>query len=179
VQVRLLRVLQEREFTRVGGGEVVKVDVRVVAATNRDLERAVAAGTFREDLYYRLAVFPIRLPPLRERRADLKPLALHAAGGPARRCLSPLAALEAHHWPGNVRELELQQSGLILPGLVLERLARLAEGPPRRGRARRPGRHLRGGGPAAIERAPSPAAAGPGPRGGCAARLRPHPCRAR
>ncbi|MBK9516109.1 MAG: sigma 54-interacting transcriptional regulator [Anaeromyxobacter sp.] len=129
VQVRLLRVLQERELTRVGGSEVVKVDVRVVAATNRDLERAVAAGTFREDLYYRLAVFPLRLPPLRERRADLKPLALHflerhAAAMHRRPPEVPEAfwrALEAHPWPGNVRELEnfVQRALILSPGPVL------------------------------------------------------------
>ncbi len=144
VQVRLLRVLQERELTRVGGGEVVKVNVRVVAATNRDLERAVAAGAFREDLYYRLAVFPLRLPPLRERRADLKPLALHflerhAAAMQRRPPEVPepfWRALEAHHWPGNVRELEnfVQRALILSPGPVLELPGAPGGGdPPRRG----------------------------------------------
>ncbi|HET9554748.1 MAG TPA: sigma 54-interacting transcriptional regulator [Anaeromyxobacteraceae bacterium] len=130
VQVRLLRVLQERELTRVGGTEAVKVDVRVVAATNRELEKAVAAGAFREDLYYRLAVFPVRLPPLRERRADLRPLAeyflaRHAAAMHRRPPEVPDAfwrALEANPWPGNVRELEnfVQRALILSPGPVLE-----------------------------------------------------------
>jgi len=152
VQVRLLRVLQERELTRVGGSEVVEVDVRVVAATNRDLEAAVADGSFREDLYYRLAVFPLRLPPLRERKADLKPLATwfvarHSALMHRRPPEVPEAfwrALEAHGWPGNVRELEnfVQRALILSPGPVLElpgplqgaappaRSAAMAGGPP-------------------------------------------------
>jgi transcriptional regulator with GAF, ATPase, and Fis domain len=91
VQVKLLRVLQEREFERVGGSETIKVDVRVVSATHRDLEKQIADGTFREDLYYRLNVFPIVLPPLRERASDIAVLAEHfvqkyapAAGKPVR-----------------------------------------------------------------------------------------------
>ena len=130
VQVRLLRVLQERELSRVGGAEPVKVDVRVVAATNRDLERLVAEGRFREDLYYRLAVFPVRLPPLRERRADLRPLVLHflerhAAAMHRRPPRIPDAfwtAVERHDWPGNVRELEnyVQRALILSPGEALE-----------------------------------------------------------
>ncbi len=77
VQVKLLRVLQEREFERVGGSETIKVDVRVVSATHRDLEKQIADGTFREDLYYRLNVFPIVLPPLRDRASDIPVLAEH------------------------------------------------------------------------------------------------------
>jgi len=129
VQVRLLRVLQERELTRVGGTEVVRVDVRVVAATNRDLEKAVSAGAFRQDLYYRLAVFPIELPPLRQRRADLRPLAEHflARHSAAMHRRAPQApdsfwrALEAHPWPGNVRELEnfVQRALILSPGPTL------------------------------------------------------------
>ena len=113
-QIKLLRVLQEREFERVGGIETLKVSVRVVAATNRDLEQLIADGTFREDLYYRLNVFPIHLPPLRDRRADILLLADHFVGQYARannreitRISTPaIDMLMAYHWPGNVRELE-------------------------------------------------------------------------
>ncbi len=126
LQARLLRVLQERTFERVGGSQVLRADVRWVAATNRPLEDMVADGRFREDLYHRLAVFPVRLPPLRERREDIGPIAdtLLARIGPevrrARMTLSPEArrVLEAAPWPGNVREL----------ANVLERAAILAEG---------------------------------------------------
>jgi formate hydrogenlyase transcriptional activator len=130
VQVRLLRVLQERQLDRVGGTEPVDVDVRVVAATHRDLEARVAAGAFREDLYYRLAVFPIALPPLRERPEDLRPLvehfvARHAAQAGRRPPEIPDAfwgALRQHGWPGNVRELEnvIQRALILSPGDVLE-----------------------------------------------------------
>ncbi len=130
VQVRLLRVLQERELTRVGGTGLVKVNVRVVAATNQELERLVAAGRFREDLYYRLAVFPVRLPPLRERRGDLRPLAefflaRHAAQMNRRPPQVPeefWSTIAAHHWPGNVRELEnyVQRALILSPGGTLE-----------------------------------------------------------
>jgi len=126
VQVRLLRVLQEREVQRVGGTSTLRVDVRVVAATNRDLERMVVEGGFRQDLYYRLAVFPVNLPPLRQRPEDLRPLvehllARHAAGMNRRVPAVPeaaWAALAAHPWPGNVRELEnfLQRALILSPG---------------------------------------------------------------
>jgi two-component system nitrogen regulation response regulator GlnG len=112
-QTRLLRVLQSGEFTSVGGARTICVDVRIVAATNRDLSAQVAAGRFREDLFYRLNVVPIVLPPLRERRQDIALLARHfldhaAAQGLPRRQLASdaLTALGAHDWPGNVRELE-------------------------------------------------------------------------
>jgi two-component system NtrC family response regulator/two-component system response regulator HydG len=114
VQVKLLRALQTREFERVGGTQSIKVDVRVVAATNRDLAAEVKAGRFREDLYYRLNVVAVTLPPLRRRRGDIPALAAHfiekygAAYGKDIKGLTPgtLNALLAHDWPGNVRELE-------------------------------------------------------------------------
>jgi two-component system, NtrC family, nitrogen regulation response regulator GlnG len=112
-QTRLLRVLQQGEFTSVGGARAVRADVRIVAATNRDLAAQVTAGLFREDLFYRLNVVPVSLPPLRERREDVALLARHfldqaAAQGLPRRQLSAeaTAVLAAHDWPGNVRELE-------------------------------------------------------------------------
>ena len=130
VQVRLLRVLQEKEVQRVGGAEPVRVNVRVVAATNRDLEAMVRAGTFREDLYYRLNVFPILLPPLRERLEDVRPLAQwflsrHAAAMHRKPPEVPEAAyraLESYGWPGNVRELEnfLQRALILSPGPTLD-----------------------------------------------------------
>jgi Nif-specific regulatory protein len=112
-QAKLLRVLQEGEFERVGGGRTLKVDVRVIAATNRDLEAEVRAGDFREDLYYRLNVMPIRMPALRERLEDVPDLARFLVGKVARvQCRdltvtdSALRVLMRHDWPGNVRELE-------------------------------------------------------------------------
>jgi two-component system nitrogen regulation response regulator GlnG len=112
-QTRLLRVLQSGEFTSVGGARPIRADVRIVAATNRDLTRLVASGQFREDLFYRLNVVPVVLPALRERRQDVPLLARHfldraAEGGLPRRQLSEaaVAALTRHDWPGNVRELE-------------------------------------------------------------------------
>ena len=114
VQVKLLRVLQERRFERVGGEETVEVDVRLVSATNRDLAAMGKEGRFREDLYYRLDVVPIRLPPLRERPGDVEELARHFLAraaprlGRAVKGFSPeaLELLRRHRWPGNVRELE-------------------------------------------------------------------------
>ena len=113
-QSKFLRVLQEREFERIGGSETIKVNVRIIAATNRDLPALIQAGRFREDLYYRLAVFPLVVPPLRERRTDIILLANHFAEKFSRehgkdiRKISPPAVrmLMAHEWPGNVRELE-------------------------------------------------------------------------
>jgi Nif-specific regulatory protein len=114
VQVKLLRVLQEREIERVGGDHPIKVDVRLIAATNRKLEQEVQAGRFREDLYYRLNVFPIHVPPLRERKSDIVLLADYFVekyaeknGKLIKRISSPaLDLLTSYHWPGNVRELE-------------------------------------------------------------------------
>jgi two-component system nitrogen regulation response regulator GlnG len=113
-QTRMLRVLQNGTFERVGGNETVKVDVRIIAATNKPLEQAVAARTFREDLFYRLNVVRIQLPPLRERRGDIALLIPYflrrfaAETGRAPKVIVPDAmhALVAHRWPGNVRELE-------------------------------------------------------------------------
>ncbi len=114
MQVKLLRAIQERIFRKVGGTEDIRVDVRIIAATNRDLEEAVSKGTFREDLYYRLNVIQIRTPPLRERRGDVRLLADHflkkfaAKQSKELKGFAPdaLAALENYPWPGNVRELE-------------------------------------------------------------------------
>jgi PAS domain S-box-containing protein len=150
VQVKLLRVLQEQEFERVGGSETVRVDVRVIAATHRDLRRLMAEGKFREDLYYRLNVIPLHVPALRERRSDIPLLVQHlldrfAASGKGRSgSISPraMACLLDHDWPGNVRELEnvLEHAVVCSRGSVIE-----PEALPRglltrgaRGKARRP-----------------------------------------
>jgi Nif-specific regulatory protein len=113
-QVKLLRVIQEREFERVGGTATIRIDVRIIAATNRDLELLAGEGKFRQDLYYRLNVFPIHVPPLRERKADIMLLADHfvetyakASHKDVRRISTPaIDLLMSYHWPGNVRELE-------------------------------------------------------------------------
>ena len=128
-QVKLLRVLQEREFDRLGGTHPVKVDVRLIAATNADLEKAIAAGTFREDLHYRLNVFTIFVPPLRERKTDVLLLADHFLerysiehGKHVKRISTPaIDMLMAYHWPGNVRELEnaLERAVLVCDGNVI------------------------------------------------------------
>jgi transcriptional regulator with GAF, ATPase, and Fis domain len=126
IQVKLLRVLQEREFERVGGMKSISVDVRIIAATNRDLKEEVAAGRYREDLYYRLNVFPIILPPLADRREAILPLADYflkkfvvASGKTIDRFTAEArTAMENYHWPGNVRELQN----------VIERAVILAQG---------------------------------------------------
>jgi transcriptional regulator of acetoin/glycerol metabolism len=113
-QAKLLRVLQEREFERLGGSETVRVDVRLITATNKDLEQALADGSVREDLYYRLNVFTIFVPPLRERKADILLLADHFVekcarlhGRSIKRISTPaIDMMVSYHWPGNVRELE-------------------------------------------------------------------------
>ncbi len=122
LQSKLLRVLQEREVERVGGSVSVALDVRVLATTNRRLREEVAAGRFREDLFYRLNVFPLHLPPLRERRDDIVPLAerllqRHQGAAGAALAEDARAKLQAHAWPGNVRELDnVLQRALILAG---------------------------------------------------------------
>src|SRR5258707_10902255 len=128
-QVKLLRVLQEREFERLGATDTVKVNVRVIAATNQDLEKVIAEGKFREDLYYRLNVFTIFVPPLRDRKADLLLLVDHFLekfsrehGKIIKRISTPaIDMLMAYHWPGNVRELEnaLERSVLVCDGQVI------------------------------------------------------------
>ena len=128
-QAKLLRVLQEGEFERVGGGRSLKVDVRVIAATHRNLEAAVDAGDFREDLYYRLNVMPINLPPLRERLEDIPEIARHlvsrlgkAQGRPLAISDSAVRRLTQYGWPGNVRELEncLERAAVMSPSGTIE-----------------------------------------------------------
>jgi two-component system response regulator FlrC len=119
LQAKLLRVLQEREVEPLGASKPVSLDVRVVATSNRDLEQAVQDGVFREDLYYRLSVFPLRIPPLRERPGDIAALVqlTIATGSTQQRSLAPeaLARLEAYAWPGNVRELQnVMQRALLM-----------------------------------------------------------------
>src|SRR5258705_249304 len=112
MQAKLLRVLQEQELERVGDTRTRKVNVRVIAASNRDLKREVDEGRFRQDLFYRLSVFPIEVPPLRERREDIAPLVAHFVKQSARRMNRPepqlskaaLDRLDSYDWPGNVRE---------------------------------------------------------------------------
>ena len=129
-QVRLLRVLQDGEFTRVGGNEVLKADVRILAASNVDLERAVDQGKFRRDLFYRLSVFPISLPSLRERREDIHPLVIHFLEHYKQRTgrfvsgisRPALRALISYDWPGNVRELEnaIERAVIIASGRQID-----------------------------------------------------------
>ena len=154
VQTRLLRVLQEREITKVGSSQVIKVDVRVVAATNRDLQKATQAGAFREDLFYRLSVVPITLPSLRERRDDIPSLAHYFLKKYNQRRKKNVRSISAHaisalveyDWPGNVRELEnaieravvltdndtIEPSDLLYYGLNAERLSKSDADRPRR-----------------------------------------------
>jgi two-component system NtrC family response regulator len=111
LQVKILRSLEERSLERVGDNRPIRVDVRVLAATNKDLGKAIQSGEFREDLYYRLNVVPLSIPPLRERREDVRALTQHFLknlGAPPRLTIAPDAfrALETYDWPGNVRELE-------------------------------------------------------------------------
>jgi two-component system nitrogen regulation response regulator NtrX len=143
-QAKVLRILQERTFERVGGVKKIEVDVRVLAATNKDLEVEIAKGTFREDLFYRLNVIPFRVPPLRERLADIPALVDHFLGrslaetgrGPKQIDKGVFAVFTAYAWPGNVRELRNMMERLVLmtPGL---RIA--VEDLPEE--IRRPGKH--------------------------------------
>ena len=129
LQVKLLRVLQERCFERVGGSQTIDVDVRLVAATNKDLHQAMEDGTFREDLYHRLNVFPIELPPLRQRKADIAALTTHiveslrASLGKSKLHIedSAIGVLESYTWPGNVRELAnvLERSAIVCQDEVI------------------------------------------------------------
>jgi formate hydrogenlyase transcriptional activator len=129
-QIHLLRVLQERVIERVGGSEPISTDVRIVAATNRDLTAAMAAGTFRPDLFYRLNVFPIQLPPLRERPDDIPVLINHLIARFARRMNKPILGIDGrslelareYPWPGNVRELEnlIERAMIVSEGETLE-----------------------------------------------------------
>ena len=128
-QVALLRVLQERKFERVGSGQSIRVDVRVVAATNRDLNAAVADGTFRQDLFYRLSVFPIAVPPLRERKEDILMLVEYfvqryaTKAGKNIRSIDKKAldVLQSYDWPGNIRELQnvIERSVILTSSDVL------------------------------------------------------------
>ncbi len=128
-QVKLLRVLQDGEFTRVGGNEVIKTDVRIIAATNVDLQKAVEAGRFRLDLFYRLNVYPIHIPPLRERREDIRPLVIHFIKLYQKKSgkrvtgitLEALELLESYDWPGNVRELEnaIERAVILAAGRMI------------------------------------------------------------
>lgn len=130
IQVKLLRVLQEQEFERVGGSRTICTDVRLVAVTSRDLDAEVAAGRFRADLFYRVNVFPIRLPPLRDRREDISLLVDHFLGkliprlGKSFRGVSrdSMQRLQDYHWPGNVRELQnvLERAAVLAHGSVVE-----------------------------------------------------------
>jgi two-component system nitrogen regulation response regulator NtrX len=131
-QAKMLRVLTDQSYTRVGGQRPVKVDVRVLSATSRDLAEEISAGRFREDLYYRLNVVPVRLPSLRERREDIPDLVAHflARFAAERRIASPtvteeaIAALQAHDWPGNVRQLRniIERTLIMAPGDRVERI---------------------------------------------------------
>ena len=132
MQVKLLRVLESGSFLRVGGDEEVKVDVRLIAATNRDLETAVAQGNLREDLMYRLAVFPVSVPPLRERGSDIELLAQHFlselnAKSHTNKTFSKasLDAIRSYSWPGNVRELEnaMERAVILTPGRTIQAAA--------------------------------------------------------
>jgi formate hydrogenlyase transcriptional activator len=125
-QIALLRVLQERQFERVGGNRAIPADVRVIAATNRDLNAAIAAGTFRADLFYRLDVFPIHVPPLRNRKEDIPMLVEYFVKRSADKARKQISKIDkktidlckSYHWPGNIRELQniIQRSVILSNG---------------------------------------------------------------
>ena len=125
-QIALLRVLQEREFERVGGSRAIRTDVRVIAATNRDLPAAIASGSFRADLFYRLNVFPIHVPPLRERKEDIPMLVEYFVKRYADKARKQIAKIDkntlqlcqSYHWPGNIRELQniVERSVILCSG---------------------------------------------------------------
>jgi transcriptional regulator with PAS, ATPase and Fis domain len=147
IQIKLLRVLQEREFVRVGGTKTVACEVRIIAATNRNLQEAMKKGTFREDLYYRLNVFPIRMPPLRERREDIPLLVEHFMKlaavqlnvGVTAVSEEAMALLAGYDWPGNIRELQniVERAVLLSDGKTIgpEQLPREIAGEPAGGAA--------------------------------------------
>jgi DNA-binding NtrC family response regulator len=152
LQARLLRALQESTIRRVGANEAIPVDVRVVAATNKDLEAVVRAGRFREDLFYRLNVVPLRIPPLRERREDVPLLAEHFAAKHGKGEGAAISAearelLQAYDWPGNVRELEnvvaralaINPSGVVVPADLPDRIRGAANAEPAKGLPLPPG----------------------------------------
>ncbi|MBL4827304.1 MAG: sigma-54-dependent Fis family transcriptional regulator, partial [Spongiibacteraceae bacterium] len=129
LQAKLLRVIQEREVERLGGRKTIVLDVRILATTNRHLEKEVASGRFREDLFYRLSVFPLYWQPLRERKLDIVPLAqkllqahtIKMGRAPVTLDPSAITALTEHHWPGNVRELDnvVRRALIMQPGIVI------------------------------------------------------------
>jgi two-component system response regulator PilR (NtrC family) len=141
VQVKLLRVLQERRYRRLGGTDEVEADIRIIAATNRDLSKMVAEGTFREDLYYRINVIPIRLPSLRERTEDIPLLADHFVARFASEMAKPItgvsgaamACLQSYPWPGNIRELENAMERAVAlertPSILVDSLPEQVRGP--------------------------------------------------
>lgn len=139
-QTRLLRVMQEQEFERVGGSQPIRVDVRLIAATNRDLEAEVAAGRFRADLFYRLNVFPARVPPLRERKEDIPQLVKHFVAHYQRKLGKPIEGVSKegldrllrYSWPGNIRELQnvLERACVLASGPVITIPASVGDAPP-------------------------------------------------
>jgi len=132
-QVKLLRVLQEKEIERIGGRQTIKINVRIIAATNRNLEKEIAEGRFRMDLYYRLHVFPITLPSLRDRKEDIPLLVRHFiqhfsmtfGKKPPTPSMEVMERLIAYDWPGNIRELEnlLERTILLTPGDTITQVA--------------------------------------------------------